>query len=81
MVPVTQYAAVLMAGLVLLTVVRRWPGRIVIIAIAAAALLECLPVETGEVTLGVNLYPGDAAGAILLLAGCVVLPGCRGVVS
>ena len=74
MFSVVQNLALVAVGILCcLSLIWRWPGWIAFVTISAAALLDCLQIGTSGVTLGINLYVDDAAVAILLLAGLLVL--------
>ena len=72
-IAIAQYFAVLGVGLLLLLVMWHRPGWVVCAAISISALLDCFGVGASGADLGVNLYTDDAAGAVLLLTGFLVL--------
>lgn len=58
-------------------IVWRWPLGTVLGAIFVTSLLDCLQLGENGVALGANLYIGDAAVAILLFAGLLLLTSFR----
>lgn len=70
---VVQSVSIVGAALTSFLLMWHRPGWIFAAAISVAALSECFQVGAGGIDLGVNLYIGDAAGAVLLLTGLIAL--------
>ena len=69
---IAQLSVTIAAVVLLLLVIWHRPGWVVFAAISSAVIVDCFEANAG-VDLGVNVYFGDVACLVLLLAGSVLL--------
>jgi hypothetical protein len=70
---VAQLAAVIAAGLLLLSLAWHRPGWVIFVSLSVATFLDLFQIGIKGVNLGINFYVDDAACVVVLVTGFLVL--------